>query len=479
MKLGTELRSKLFIKLRSSALLHLIPGNWGEGAITQTPFAARLPRAFLCARSIAGLDLQFMKHAACHFSLTNLTRGKTSSSVARAAYISRCRLTDERTGLTFGFSRRHELLADGHVNWSTGSSTLWNAVEQAEKRKNSRVAKEIKVALPAELPLDEMRRLVHGFCCNIKDRYGVALQFAIHAPGFHDDDEEKDVRRRLKSGEIQAEEYQNILYDPEHTNLNFHAHILFSRRAKDPETGEFTEIVRCLDDVRTGPQEISFLREEWEVRTNAALARAGADARVDLRSYDAMAEAGDAPKGLVAQKHLGPRLSHSGRIEPDARKEPQTSDRDKHEAEAARLRKYRSDVRKHNERLWTSWLELRALQREEAREEAALIAAEREAARKAEAKKEKQRILKAESREEAAEAIQNAVHISGPKLSAADVIDAVASGENLESDDAGYVSEFDTPLEMETYEPKASDPPPDRSIKKVKRRNPVRQRNRG
>ena len=92
-----------------------------------------------------------MKHAACHFSVSPLTRGKTAGAVARAAYIARCRLHDERTGQTFSYTRRGGLLAEGTVNWDRGIEMLWNEVERSETRKNSRVAREIRMALPAEL----------------------------------------------------------------------------------------------------------------------------------------------------------------------------------------------------------------------------------------------------------------------------------------------------------------------------------------
>ena len=42
-------------------------------------------------------------------------------------------------------------------------SELWNRVEEAETRKNSQVAREVRVALPAELSHDERVELVRDF----------------------------------------------------------------------------------------------------------------------------------------------------------------------------------------------------------------------------------------------------------------------------------------------------------------------------
>ncbi|APG48695.1 hypothetical protein [Phaeobacter porticola] len=49
------------------------------------------------------------------------------------------------------------------------------------------------------------------------------------------------------------------------------------------------------------------MRAEWETRTNAALRRIGSEARGDLRYFGEMASTGDAPNGLIPQKHLGPK----------------------------------------------------------------------------------------------------------------------------------------------------------------------------
>lgn len=394
-----------------------------------------------------------MRHAACHFSISTLSRGKTAGAVARAAYIARCRLHDERTGQTFSYNRRGGLLAEGVVNWSTGVEQLWVEVERSETRKNSRVAREIKVALPAELPLAEMRRLVHGFCCNLKDRYGLAAQWAIHAPKCHDKVDGRLVERHYRDGIIDLEEYSRILSDPARTNRNFHAHILTTTRRKDPDSGGFAEKIRCLDNVRTGPSEIQAMRGEWEYRANAALKRAGSKARVDLRSYDAIAGADDAPAGLIAQPHLGPKAAHGCK----------DGYRDRIEARVA--------IQAHNDDLWSAWEQCRSLERERARLEASdRIAAKREAARKKEAAAEKRKISEARTKREAREAASDAVHMSAPRGTLAEIIARAQSGEAM-----GMPPGEDAEIDPEVYEPEASTTPFERAIR-VRRRAPVRVR---
>ena len=59
-------------------------------------------------------------------------------------------------------------------------STLWNAVEKSEKRKDSQTAREIDIALPIEFDLQEQTELVRDY---IKENFvdkGMCADFAIH-----------------------------------------------------------------------------------------------------------------------------------------------------------------------------------------------------------------------------------------------------------------------------------------------------------
>src|SRR5258708_38874279 len=47
---------------------------------------------------------------------------------------------------------------------------------------NARVAREYLVALPVELSPPQRLELVRGFAQELSDRYGFAVDFAVHAP---------------------------------------------------------------------------------------------------------------------------------------------------------------------------------------------------------------------------------------------------------------------------------------------------------
>ena len=84
-------------------------------------------------------------------------RGNGSSAISAVAYRAGERIRDERTGKTFDHAGRQDVmhkeivlpakLADADMSWALERTTLWNAVEAAESRKNARVAREFLVAL--------------------------------------------------------------------------------------------------------------------------------------------------------------------------------------------------------------------------------------------------------------------------------------------------------------------------------------------
>ncbi|WP_372520329.1 MobA/MobL family protein [Limimaricola soesokkakensis] len=298
-----------------------------------------------------------------------------------AAYCARTSYWDARLGQRFTERQRGGLLSHELVNWASDAESLWNAAEKAETRINSRVVRELRPSLPAELPLDQQVRLVRGYCLWLRDTYGVAVQANVHAPRFKDPELEARLRADRSPGA--EERYRQALFDPEKTNLNFHAHILMTTRMVDRETGAFGDKTNDLDRKKTGPSEILKIRKVWETRTNAALAQAGAERRVDLRSYRDMAKARDAPEGLIAQKHLGPAQAARGRrfevleeaefqgnirlLAPHSRQAVRDklrgADWDTSEAGVKR-----EAIRRHNEDLWLDWILRRARLREEARE---------------------------------------------------------------------------------------------------------------
>ncbi len=373
-------------------------------------------------------------------------------------------MTDQRTGLTHNYKNVTGLLHEGVVNWDRSAEDLWNAAETSETRINARVYRELRPALPAELPLDDQRSLIRGFCLFLKDRYEVACHWVIHAPTFHD----KSVGKRLwdnKSTEAGKAKYREALTDPEMTNRNFHAHIRWTTRKVDRETGAFGAKTRVLDDKKTGPMEVEAIRAEWERRTNAALKKVGSSARIDLRSYKAMSAAGDAPEGLRAQEHVGPLRTAKIRAEANVMDEPMVAVRN-------------AEVSAENERRWESWFELRQLAREKARleRESARIAAENERQRREQAELDKKKVLDAQTDKERADAIAEAGSIDAPTIECPLEAAMRWATRSEEPPQEGEV-EFDRPVDLEAPADPNAPPPPGTKIR-VKRVSRERQRRR-
>lgn len=195
-----------------------------------------------------------------HLRATMISRSQGRSATAAIAYRVAERIEDRRTGLTFDYAARGgvdhtEILAPDHApDWVRDRSELWNRVEESETRKNSQVAREVRVALPAELTHAARVELVREF---VREQFvdrGMVADIALHAPGREGDER------------------------------NHHAHILLTTREIDAEGsvpgGGFTTKNRDWNAVEV----LEGWREAWARDSNAALERAGIEDRVDHRT---------------------------------------------------------------------------------------------------------------------------------------------------------------------------------------------------
>jgi len=117
------------------------------------------------------------------------SRRRGQSIVAAAAYRSGQRLYDHYYGESHDFTIKsgidHSmiLLPDNAPAEYSDRATLWNSVEYAEKRRDSRLAREVEAALPKELSLNENIRLVERYViANFVDK-GMIADVALHDKG--------------------------------------------------------------------------------------------------------------------------------------------------------------------------------------------------------------------------------------------------------------------------------------------------------
>jgi len=190
-----------------------------------------------------------------HFSCSVISRSKGLSPVYVAGRYSCEKLYDARLGKTIVLVNNHNvvfkkiLLPQNAPVWMSDREKLWNAVEKAEYRKDSQLAREINVSLPRELTNNQNIKLATDFVQNEFVARGMVADLCIHM------DKNKD-------GEEQP-----------------HAHVMLTMRVvKEDGFG-------LKERGWNGRKNIMLWRESWAKYVNRYLALNGVDQRIDHRSY--------------------------------------------------------------------------------------------------------------------------------------------------------------------------------------------------
>jgi hypothetical protein len=192
-----------------------------------------------------------------HFHVAVIKRSEGRSAVATAAYQARERIEDENSGQTHDWRAKGGCLhaeivtPAGTPDWMRDRAQLANAVERAEKRRDSQLCRWIDAALPEELTHEQHVELVRGFVKAECVSQGMIADFAIHAPG-----EEGDHR-------------------------NGHVHFWLTMRSLTSDG--FGPKVRDWNS----PEMLEGWREAWAEHTNRILEREGHAARIDHRTLEA------------------------------------------------------------------------------------------------------------------------------------------------------------------------------------------------
>jgi hypothetical protein len=104
-----------------------------------------------------------------HMQAKVVSRGSGRSAVAASAYMSCSRMYNDYDGIQHDYTRKQGLIYQevmlppmAPLEWNDREQ-LWNAVEENEKTKDSRLAREFVVALPVELDKDSNISLLQDF----------------------------------------------------------------------------------------------------------------------------------------------------------------------------------------------------------------------------------------------------------------------------------------------------------------------------
>jgi ATP-dependent exoDNAse (exonuclease V) alpha subunit len=215
------------------------------------------------------------------WSMQLIKRSAGRSVVAASAYRAGEKLHDARTGITHDYSRRRGveraeiLVPDGAPQWcqSLKRDELWNLVEATEKRKDSQLARELRIMIPRELPPAERIRVVRDYLREAFVSKGMIADVAWHNLIASDGLEQPHAHvlltmRNLDAKGFGAKSRHEWIDDPE---------------GRTHPDGRPVKVVSNKASWNC-PDYFDRCREDWERIANEALARMGSEERIDRRS---------------------------------------------------------------------------------------------------------------------------------------------------------------------------------------------------
>ena len=125
--------------------------------------------------------------AIMHLSASIIKRSEGRSSIAASAYRACTKLHDQRQNIEFDYSKKQGLVFEAILlpkhapSRFSDRSTLWNEVERIEKRKDSRLAREVQIALPLELTDEQNWTLAQDYIQQQFVDKGMIADVAFHA----------------------------------------------------------------------------------------------------------------------------------------------------------------------------------------------------------------------------------------------------------------------------------------------------------
>ena len=193
--------------------------------------------------------------------------------VAAVAYRAAAKIEEISTGIVHDYSRKSgvdysiilsPILATGANKWLADRAELWNKVEEGEKRKDARLARDVTIALPKELSTKAKISLITEYVKEVYVAKGMVADVNLH----HLDSD------------------------------NPHAHVTLTMRdlVQSPDGSvAFGNKNRDWDDRDL----LMAQRKQWETTANAVLERHGIKSQIDCRTL--------AAQGIerIPQIHLG------------------------------------------------------------------------------------------------------------------------------------------------------------------------------
>lgn len=128
-----------------------------------------------------------------HLTIRNFSRGKGHNAIQKGAYRTGLKIEDEKRGLIFNYEKKaqkenisYEMVLPANASEKFNDPCyFYNEIERSETRGNSRLFKEIELALYQELSEEENKELARQFSREIFDKYNVPININFHKLHSH------------------------------------------------------------------------------------------------------------------------------------------------------------------------------------------------------------------------------------------------------------------------------------------------------
>lgn len=192
-----------------------------------------------------------------HASVKMISRSAGRSSVAAAAYRSGTCLENEYDGRKHDFRKKQwvaytQITLPNHApSEYQDRAILWNAVEKSEKASNAQLAREVELALPKELTLDQQIQLIQDYVQRNFVNQGMCADIAIHSPP-----KTNDRYQPIDSTGHRTNDKEKMIFE------NPHAHIMLTVRPID-QSGKWEAKSQKVYLCKMGDAEKGFTAAEY------------------------------------------------------------------------------------------------------------------------------------------------------------------------------------------------------------------------
>ena len=247
-----------------------------------------------------------------HMQAKVVSRGSGRSAVAASAYMSCSRMYNDYDGIQHDYTRKQGLIYQevmlpsmAPLEWNDREQ-LWNAVEENEKTKDSRLAREFVVALPVELDKDSNISLLQDFIKKNFVDMGMCADFAIHDTDGHNPHAHilLTVRPLNENGtwQYKTEKEYLCIKDGEEKG--------YERIDKHPKSSRYGR-QNPISEQWNSDEQLCIWRANWTDAVNKMLARNQINATIDHRSF---ADQGITEQPTIHEGYIAQNMEKNGII---------------------------------------------------------------------------------------------------------------------------------------------------------------------